>query len=74
MIPELDHAARLIVLAGRCEPQQEEARRLLVGGDIDWQRALWLAEKNYLIPLLAEMLATCAISALSLTLRLILAS
>jgi hypothetical protein len=57
---ELDPAAALIATCARCtfdDRQRRDIRAVLERG-VDWERALALAEKNFVLPLLFESLAT----------------
>jgi hypothetical protein len=57
----LDPAAELVTLCARCtfdERQHADIRATIARG-MDWRRALELAEKNYVLPLLFEGLASC---------------
>lgn len=55
---ELDPAAALITVCARCtfDDRQRADIRAVVERGVDWQRALALAEKNYVLPLLFESL------------------
>jgi hypothetical protein len=58
---ELDSAAALVVACARCtfDDRQRADIRATIERGVDWPRALALAEKNYVLPLLFESLTTC---------------
>ena len=58
---ELDSAAELVVACARCtfDDRQRADIRATIARGVDWQRAVLLAEKNYVLPLVFESLASC---------------
>ncbi|HVN33856.1 MAG TPA: hypothetical protein VMU96_01235, partial [Casimicrobiaceae bacterium] len=58
---ELDSAAALVVVCARCtfDDRQRADIRATIERGMDWRRALALAEKNYVLPLLCEALTAC---------------
>jgi hypothetical protein len=59
MIPRVDVESTLLLVCARgtFDSEQQTDLEVLLREDIDWERALLLAEKNYLLPLVAETLA-----------------